>query len=333
MATISASSVFLPFCCSCCCCGLPTKDSRMFRDGVRSRRRFDDAHSRRRVHGAACRLLCRLRRTWSSIFAREQNHLQVKWISIIYFFFWGGGGREFHFEWTGRVDACHPNNQPTTKQQQQRTCLMIFDGPHSRACVPFRSVQRFKVGQFTAGHRRLRENRRFRTLQRRNGFWRPDGNILWNARILGARGADGTDVHQSRRLVGPRRPHLWNVGRRVAVPWRRWRGSLWQYRQRWSSLSSIPLAGSHRHHAEGKKMSQILISCHFVFSNGKWLIVEFYFPFPVVAKESRETLGSQRARRWRRQKTGILPTRSLGGPSGQTIEAALRADYREWLVC
>ena len=129
-------------------------------------------------------------------------------VDINHLLFFGGGGREFHFEWTGRVDACHPNNQPTTKQQQQRTCLMIFDCPHSRACVPFRSVQRFKVGQFTAGHRRLRENRRFRTLQRRNGFWRPDGNILWNARILGARGADGTDVHQSRRLVGPRRPHL-----------------------------------------------------------------------------------------------------------------------------
>ena len=51
--------------------------ARVFRDGVRSRRRPDDAHSRRRLLRAQGRLLHRMRRPGTAVLARKQNHLQV----------------------------------------------------------------------------------------------------------------------------------------------------------------------------------------------------------------------------------------------------------------
>lgn len=54
---------------------LPNGRARLLRDGVRGRRRSDDAHPRGRVHRTAGRVLRGLRRPRSTVPAREQDHL------------------------------------------------------------------------------------------------------------------------------------------------------------------------------------------------------------------------------------------------------------------
>lgn len=43
----------------------------------------------------------------------------------------------------------------------------------------------------------------------------------------------------------------WHVSLSVTLPRRRWRGGIWQYCQRWSPLSTLPLNWGHLHHEEG----------------------------------------------------------------------------------
>ena len=55
----------------------PDALARVLRDGVRRRRRPDDAHSRGRLQRAEDRLLHGVRRARAAVPPREQDHLQV----------------------------------------------------------------------------------------------------------------------------------------------------------------------------------------------------------------------------------------------------------------
>lgn len=44
----------------------------------------------------------------------------------------------------------------------------------------------------------------------------------------------------------------------VSIPRGRWRGGVWQHRERWSPLSSLPVHRGHRHHEEGKNAPPLL---------------------------------------------------------------------------
>lgn len=121
----------------------------------------------------------------------------------------------------------------------------------------------------------------------RNGLRGPDQHILRDSRVFGPRGPDWHLLHQSSRLVGAGRPHLWDVGGRggktkricpiccfssfkwswaessilcvcvVSVPRRRWRGGVRQHRERWSALPSLPVQWGHRHRQKGNNTQHL----------------------------------------------------------------------------
>lgn len=190
-------------------------DARVLRDGVRGRRRPDDAHPRGRVHGAARRVLRGVRRARPPVPAREPHHLQV-------------GARQ----------------GPVNHARSLSTLAVLYQ-------------QGLEAGQPAARHGGLREDRRLRPVQGGHGLRRPDGHVLRHARVPRARGAHRADVHARRRLVGPRRAHLRDARRRVALPRRRRGGGVRQHRQRRSALPALLVARGDRHHAQGESLRRV----------------------------------------------------------------------------
>ena len=209
-------------------------------------------------------------------------------------------------------------------QRDARLLLCRVRG--ARPPVPARPqdhLSRSEAGQPAARHRGLPEDGRLRPVQGGRRLRRPHGHLLRHARVLGARGAARADVYARRRLVGPRRAHLRDARRRVALSRRHRGGDLRGDHARRGQVSPLSVQRVDDHHA-----TRTVLLCRFFFlllNNIIRVLLLLLLLLLAVAQECRTTTRLDREGRRGREEAELLQEHRLGRSAQEARATTIRA--------